>query len=240
MNCISGGSLRAFQYPTVIEWDIAGSFRNGGRITLRNVYHSSCYLGGCGTFDGGYGMSCCTADSSRSRTYTDLRTFQVSTPGIPKGRWHQLTSSHRQSGSGDTLYTMSVGKTTTSGRTLSTSVSATLTTSLSSSVGFEAPAGPTASTTATVETSVTSEISTAYSNSVARSTVESVQVPCGAPAGETAWLWQWVVDVPTWDGSTPVTANVRSSNTVCLHGNGMRRPVCPLGRNRNADYSQCN
>lgn len=159
------------------------------------------------------------------------------TTGEVVGRWKQigsgLNSVHE--------VTFVEGTTSTEGTTISAGLSATLSTSLSSTIGFAQPTGPTASTTSTIEVSVTADIRTSFTRTLAVKKERRDSTSCKqATSSNKWWMYQWVIDVPYIDGQI---IEVSTSTTVCLACNnceGPMAPVCPnMNKCKNNACSKC-
>lgn len=244
ISCHDPGSSRVWRYPTTVDWEVvAGSFATGESVRLRNVFHD-CYMGACGVDRscGGSrnGMSCHPVNSNRVRRYPEVFNLMVEQPGPITGMWREVRSG--QSAVMQVTYT--VGLTDTSGSSLSTSLAATISTSITGTIGFDAMG---TSASATVEMSVTAGVEQAYSTSRAATTSTALQWTCPDSFAEGKWwMWQWVVEVPAWDGNSQTSAQVHSREVMCTKCPGTStfcrgpvRPRCPLDFCADLDCQSC-
>lgn len=244
VTCVPLGSERHFMENRTILWEITkgSSWKKNGKLRLKSLYWN-CYIGGCGKGpdcggEAGHGVYCYNTEKDRVKKYPETTWLQWESPGPVVGRWIEIGSG--QGGLGTHTYT--VGTTNTQGSSVSASVASTVTHTLSSTIGFEGGAliaKGKAEFGYSLAIATTNTIQNSFSSSQAKSKTESHAWQCDARFSNVKhWVWQWVVDVPTWDGGNRVVAQVRTASMLCT-GCPKNDPHCPGPIMPRCPFSYC-
>jgi len=143
------------------------------------------------------------------------------------------------------------GITTTEGNAVTSGSSHSLATGLSVTTGFEAGGDAFGgkvhgSVTASMEITTTSTMSREYRTS--KSHDSSTEVIWNCPSefigkGKKWWMYQWVYDVPTWEGANIKYVQVRTNGLMCLGCDDMCEgpiiPQCPPNKCKDTHCQTC-
>lgn len=231
--CTPESDIRVWRYPTTVEWSVyeylgrhrqqrvTGELQAGKKYLLHNRYHD-CFLATCGYGKqcGGYnGNSCYRLPHDRFSRHPDTFVFQMYSPRPPVGYWDPVCTNI----GGLCQQRLTVGVTTSSGRTLTRSDTLSMSSTLGATIGFDPAGSVTASTT--VSTSL--EVSQAYTMNVERAASTTTVADCNqVPALLRKTLWQWKTTIVQPGGE------VRTVNTHiyrCTWGQNAPTPKCAAG-----------